>query len=300
MNHRQTLHTWYWAIRPFSLSASVVPVVVGSALAVQYNAFHGGLFLLILLGSLLLQSGTNLVDEYADDSHAEKQAKKIQAPYKVISLGLLTPRQVLYGALTCFGVASAIGVYLVLRTGWPLVLVCLASLAVAIFYSAGPKPLGNMALGELLVFIFMGPVMVLSSFYVLTHSLNWTVLWVSLPVACLVTAILVVNNLRDTDEDQQSGKVTLATLWGRQPVVWLYDALLLVAFGSVVILVLSGIGTWLWLLPLLALPLSVVNAKLVQYGTERATLHQAMQGTAKLHLQFGVLLATALVVTRFL
>jgi 1,4-dihydroxy-2-naphthoate octaprenyltransferase len=297
MKHRQTLNTWYWAIRPFSLSASVVPVVVGSALAVQYRAFHWGLFLLILLGSLLVQSGTNLIDEYADHAPDDHPAKKVRAPYKVISLGLLTPRQVLYGALTCFGVAGLIGVYLVLRTGWPLLFVCLASLAVAFFYSAGPRPLGNMALGEPLVFIFMGPVMVVSSFYVLTQTVNWTVLWLSVPVACLVTAILIVNNLRDTDEDRINGKVTLVTLWGRQPVVWLYDALLLVAFASVVVLVLSGIGTWLWLLPLLVLPLSVVNARRVQHGTERAVLHQAMQGTAKLHLQFGVLLATALVVT---
>jgi 1,4-dihydroxy-2-naphthoate octaprenyltransferase len=300
MIHRQTLHTWFWAIRPFSLSAAVVPVVVGSALAVQYHAFHWGLFLLILFGSLLVQSGTNLVDEYADHTSTDEQPQKIQAPYKVISRGLLTPRQVWYGALTSFGAASLIGIYLVLLTGWPLVLVCLASVAVAFFYSAGPKPLGHMALGELLVFIFMGPVMVLSSFYVLTHRLNWTVLWVSLPVACLVTAILIVNNLRDIDEDRQSGKITLVTLWGRQPVVWLYDALLLVAFSSLIILVLSGIGTWVWLLPLLLLPLSVVNAKMVQHGTERVILHQAMQGTAKLHLQFGVLLATALVIGQFL
>lgn len=300
MQHRQTLHAWYWAIRPFSLSASVVPVVVGSALAVQYHAFHWGLFALILLGSLLVQGATNLIDEYADHAPTGSPAKKIQAPYKVISLGLLTPRQVLYGALTCFAVASLIGVYLVLRTGWPLVLVCLASLAVAFFYSAGPRPLGNMALGEPLVFIFMGPVMVVSSFYVLTQRINWTVLWVSLPVACLVTAILVVNNLRDSDEDRINGKVTLVTLWGRQPVVWLYDALLLVAFASVVVLVVSGIGSWICLLPLLVLPLSVVNAKRVQHGTERAVLHQAMQGTAKLHLQFGVLLAAALVATQFL
>lgn len=300
MIQRQALNTWYWAIRPFSLSASVVPVVVGGALAVPYHAFNWGLFLLILLGSLLVQSGTNLIDEYADHEQTEGGSKKIQAPYKVISLGLLTPRQVLCGALTCFGVASLIGVYLVLRTGWPLVFVCLASLAVAFFYSAGPKPLGNMALGELLVFIFMGPVMVVSSFYVLTHSLNWTVLWVSLPVACLVTAILVVNNLRDTDEDRQSGKTTLVTLWGRQPVIWLYEALLVVAFGSLIILVVSGIGTWIWLLPLLALPLSVANMKLVQHGAERAVLHQAMQGTAKLHLRFGVLLTIAVVVAQFL
>ncbi|MCZ6872812.1 MAG: 1,4-dihydroxy-2-naphthoate octaprenyltransferase [bacterium] len=294
---RQTIHTWYWAIRPFSLSASVVPVVVGSALASQYSPFNGGLFVLILLGSLLLQSATNLIDEYADHGQDSGETKKVLAPYKVISLGLLNSRQVLYGALTCFALATLIGVYLVLRTGWPLIGVCLASLGVAYGYSAGPKPLGNMALGELIVFIFMGPVMVTSSFYVLTQTLNWTVVCVSIPVACLVTAILVVNNLRDTDEDRHSGKKTLVTLWGRRPVVWLYNSLLVMAFASIVGFVLSGVGSWIWLAPLLVLPRGIATAKMVQSGSERAVLHQAMQGTATLHLQFGLLLAIALLPT---
>ena len=290
----QTAGVWYRAIRPFTLSASVVPVVVGSALAWHYGAGNGWLFVLVLLGSVLVQSGTNLIDEYADHVHGGRAGKKIQAPYKVIALGLLSPRTVFWGALSCFGIATLIGIYLVLRTGWPLALVCLASLAVAYGYSAGPWPLGNFGLGEPLVFVFMGPVMVLSSFYVQVQTVNWVAVWLSVPVGCLVTAILVVNDLRDREEDQQSGKVTLVTLWGRQPVIWLYDVLLLVAFGSVVLLVVSGVGSWMWLAPLLALPRGVAVSKLVQYGSERAVLHHALQGTAKLHLQFGLLLALAL------
>jgi 1,4-dihydroxy-2-naphthoate octaprenyltransferase len=265
-----------------------VPVVVGSALAAHYGSFDWFLVGLVLLGSVLVQCGTNLIDEYADHAQGQAASQKIQAPYKVISRGVLSPPQVLGGALTCFGAAMLIGIYLVLRTGWPLALVCLASLLVAYGYSAGPCPLGNLGLGEPLVFVFMGPVMVLSSFYVQAQMLNWPAVWLSLPVGCLVTAILVVNNLRDIEEDQHSGKVTLVALWGRQPVIWLYDALLLVAFGSVVVLVISGIGSWVWLAPLLVLPRGV------QHGTERAVLHQALQGTAKLHLQFGLLLALAL------
>jgi 1,4-dihydroxy-2-naphthoate octaprenyltransferase len=294
MTLRQSIGVWYWAIRPFSLPAAVVPVVVGNALAAHDGSFSWSLFTLVLLGSLLVQSGTNLVDEYADHATGKVASKKIQAPYKVISRGLLTPRQVLGGALACFGLAACIGVHLVLRTGWPLALVCLASLGVAYGYSAGPWPLGNLGLGEPLVFVFMGPVMVLSSFYVQTHTLSWPAVWLSLPVGCLVTAILVVNNLRDVEEDQHSGKVTLVALWGRQAVIWLYDLLLLVAFGSVVVLVMSGVGSWVWLAPLLVLPRGVAVAKMVQHGTERAVLHQALQGTAKLHLQFGLLLALAL------
>ena len=291
----QRVGVWYWAIRPFSLSASVVPVVVGSALAARYQPFNWLHFALVFVASLLVQSGTNLIDEYADHRDGEAAAgHKIQAPYKVIARGLLRPRVVLQGALTCFGLATLIGVYLVWHTGWPLALVCLASLGVAYGYSAGPYPLGNLALGELLVFVFMGPVMVLGSFYVQTQTLHWPAVWLSLPVGCLVTAILVVNNLRDTEEDRQSGKVTLVTLWGRQPVIWLYDLLLVIAFGSIVALVLSGVGSGLWLAPLLVLPHGITVARQVRHSTERAVLHQALQGTAKLHLLFGLVLALAL------
>jgi 1,4-dihydroxy-2-naphthoate octaprenyltransferase len=262
-------------------------------LASRYGTFDAVLFILMLLASMLVQSGTNLVDEYAD--HAQGQtAGKVLAPYKVIARGLLTPQAVRWGATACFGVAALIGVVLVLRTGWPLALVCLASVAVAYGYSAGPWPLGELGLGEPLVFLFMGPVMVISSFYVYTQTWSWPVIWLSIPIGCLVTAILVVNNLRDVDEDLQHGKASLATIWGIQVASWVYCGLLVVAFGSLVAMVLSGTGAWIWLAPFLVLPQGMSVAKKVWQGGERAILHQALQGTAALHLRFGLLLAVAL------
>lgn len=288
MKHAITI--WYQAIRPFSLGAAIVPVVVGSALAVHASTYSLWLFLLMLGGSILVQCGTNLVDEYADHDAGLAQ-HKVLAPYKVIARGLLSPQQVRQGAFTCFGIAAVIGVYLVSRTGWPLVLVCLASVTVAYGYSAGPYPLGKLAIGEPLVFIFMGPVMVLATFYVHTHTLNWPAVWLSLPVACLVTAILVANDLRDVEEDQHSGKVTIVTLWGRPRIAQLFLLLLAIAFGSLLVMVVSGIGSWLWLAPFLVLPQGLKVVKLVWQHTDRPVLHQALRSTAQLHLRFGLLLA---------
>lgn len=290
---RHTLTVWYRAIRPFTLSASVVPVLVGSMLATHYGPLHWTTFALVLLASMLVQSATNLVDEYADH-HQEAATHKVQAPYKVIALGLLTPAAVKRGALTCFVLAALIGMYLVSRTSWLLALICLASAGVAYGYSAGPKPLGHLGLGEPLVFVFMGPVMVLGSFYVQTQFLTWSALWLSLPVGCLVTNILVVNNLRDMEEDRHSGKLSLALLYGRKTATRLYSAFLGVAFGSLVALVCSGVGSWLWLLPLLIAPQAWQLMRLVRQGTERSVLHHALRGSAQLHLRFGILLALAL------
>ena len=296
---RESLATWFQAVRPFTLSAAVVPVLVGSALAAESGPFHATLFVLVLIGSILVQCGTNLTDEYADHD-TETAGHKVQAPYKVIARGLLTPGAVMRGALTCFALAAVIGAYLVTQTGWPLAVVCLASVGVAYCYSAGPLPLGNVALGEPLVFIFMGPVMVLGSFYVQTQAITWTAAWVSLPVACLVTAILIANNLRDAEEDSLSGKTTLVHLWGRQAVSLLYCALLLIAFGSLAVLVLAGPGSWIWLAPFVSLPQAVGVARMVSNCTERAELHQALRGTAKLHLRFGLLLSAALALSPLL
>jgi 1,4-dihydroxy-2-naphthoate octaprenyltransferase len=297
----QGVMIWYRAIRPFSLSASLVPVVVGSTLATQYGGFNWWLFTLALLGSVLVQCGTNLTDEYADHRPGKGVEHKVQAPYKVIAQGLLTPGAVRRGAMTCFGLAALIGVYLVSRTSWPLALVCLASVGVAYGYSAGPRPLGNIGLGEPLVFVFMGPVMVLGSFYVQVQRLSWGAVWLSLPVACLVTAILVANNLRDGEEDRHSGKYTLVALWGHRPVVWLYGLLLLVAFGMLPVLALSGVVPWVGLLPFaLVLPQSWTLMRLIWHGTERAVFHQALRGTAQLHLRFGLLLTLGVSLPRLL
>jgi 1,4-dihydroxy-2-naphthoate octaprenyltransferase len=114
------------------------------------------------------------------------------------------------------------------------------------------------------------------------------------PVGCLVTAILVANNLRDAEEDRRSGKHTLVALWGSRPVIWLFCLLVLVAFGMLPVLALSGVVPWVGLLPfVLVLPQSWTLIRLIWRGTERVALHQALRGTAQLHLRFGLLLTLA-------
>src|SRR5215813_3809730 len=228
------LRSWLWAIRPFTLPASVVPVLVGTALAFHDGHFVGVRFVLTLLGSVLVQVGTNLVDEYTDHEKAGSQGKLL-APYKVIALGLLSPQVVRAGAVLSFGVATIIGSYLVLVTSWFLLLFCVASLAVAYGYSGGPMPLGNVGLGQPLVFIFMGLLMVMATYYVQTTTLTRQALVAALPVACLVTAILVVNDLRDIDEDRQTGKVTPASRFGARFGLGVFLLLVVGAYSSVLL-----------------------------------------------------------------
>lgn len=285
--------TWLVAARPHTLSASVVPVAVGSALAAAQGAFSWHLFVLTLAGSVLVQIGTNFTDEFADHG-ATASLHKYLAPHKVIARGLLSGRAVKLGAAVVFGVATLIGVYLVSRTGWPLLVVCLVSLAAAYGYSAGPLPLGDLALGEAIVFVLMGPVMVMSTVYVQTAQWQALALWHSLPVGALVTAILVANNMRDAEEDRLIGRHTLVTVFGAGPVRSAYKALAALAYLSPLVALAAGWSTAWVLLPWLTLPLAIRALRLLPAEGDRDRLHLALRSTAALHGTYGLLLAAAL------
>ncbi|HSF31966.1 MAG TPA: 1,4-dihydroxy-2-naphthoate octaprenyltransferase [Candidatus Tectomicrobia bacterium] len=295
----QLLRAWFWAVRPFTLPASVVPVLVGTALAFHDGRFEIWRFVLTLVGSMLVQIGTNLVDEYTDHVRGGSQ-RKLLAPYKVIALGLLSPQAVRAGAILSFGVATGIGLSLVVVTSWSLLLFCAASLIVAYGYSAGPMPLGNVGLGQPLVFVFMGLLMVMATYYVQTATLTSQAWLAGLPVACLVTAILVVNDLRDIDEDRQTGKITPVSHFGRGFGLGTFLLLVSGAYVSVLLWVVMKPALFPLLLVLLALPKAVVTTRLIKSGATRATLNQALRSAAQLHLQFGGLMALGLVISRLL
>ena len=295
---KNKLKAWFWASRPFTLTAAVVPVLVGSALAFRDGEFSPGLFVLVLIACLLVQIAANLVDEYSDHARPEG-GEKLLAPYKVIALGLLSSRAVKLGAAFCLGTAAAIGIYLISVAGWPILVICLSSVAVTYFYSAGSSPLGSIGLGHPLVFVFMGPIMVLGAYYVQTRSFTAEALWYSIPMACTVTAILAANDLRDLEEDRSAGKITPVTLFGRLFVKWELTALVAAAFGIIITLAITG--KWhLWvLLSGLAIPQAVKTLKVVWHGHDRPGLALALRSTARLHGLLGLLLACGVALGRF-
>ena len=293
------LGIWIRASRPFTLPGAIAPVLVGTALAFSKGKSNFWLFLLVLIASLFIQIATNLVDEYAD--HARPEGKrKLLAPYKVIALGLLSPAAVKLGAMVCFGIASAIGIYLIVHSGWPILVLCLASLAVAYFYSAGTIPLGKMGLGQPLVFIFMGPVMVMGSYFVQTRMFTADSLWLSIPMGCTVTAILAANDLRDFEEDRHGSKRTPVTAFGPNFGRWEWATLVIAAYLAVTVMTVFKVLPVMSLLSLLALPQACAAFKLVRNGRERPQLAPALPATARFHGIFGVLLALGIVLGRLL
>lgn len=290
---RGRLAIWWRAARPFSLTASVTPVLVGSAAAFRDARFQAGLFLATLIASTAIQAATNMINEYYDYIRSVDRPDSF-GPSGVILRGLLSPRAVLAGGLTLFAVGGLLGVWLVIAAGWPILAVGVLSVLAGYAYTGGPLPLGYIGLGDLTVFTFMGPVIVLGAYYVQAHAISWTVAWVSIPVATLVTAILVVNNLRDIEDDRRAGKRTLATFLGPRATRVEYVGLVACAYLS------AAIGTLLRYLPptmalvVLTIPQAARLCRGVSVHEDPVLLTRDLRDTAQLHQRTGLLIGLAL------
>ena len=256
---------WWLAIRPRTLWAAVAPVIAGSALALWHGSFAPLWALVALAGALLIQVGCNLHNDWADARHGADTAARV-GPTRVTQAGLIPPRQVLGGALVMFAAAAALGVAGVARAGWPLAVLLVACVAAAIGYTGGPRPLGYLGLGDLLVLVFFGPVAVGATYHLQALALPPLVVAAGLGPGLLATAILVVNNLRDRVTDERAGKRTLAVRFGDRFARAEFLACLLAGvLLPPVLLLAAGTGgpRWPALLPLLALiPAHRLNARL--------------------------------------
>jgi 1,4-dihydroxy-2-naphthoate octaprenyltransferase len=284
------LRLWLVASRPRTLPAAVAPVLVGTALAGTEGTFRPLRFACALIGSVFIQIGTNLANDYSDARRGADTEDRL-GPVRVTAGGLMPPRQVLVGTYVAFGVAVAAGAYLIAVAGWQLLLVGAASIAAGVLYTGGPKPYGYEGLGELFVFLFFGVVAVAGSYFVQVERLEWEAFALSVPVGLLASAILVVNNVRDVDTDRRAGKRTLAVKLGREGARTLFDAMLVLTFlAPVAIWLAGGLSAWI-LLSLLALPLALPVRRAVHTRTDGPSLNGALAGTGRLLAVFSLLLS---------
>jgi 1,4-dihydroxy-2-naphthoate octaprenyltransferase len=282
---------WLLAARPRTLSAAVVPVLVGTAVAAAYGGFRPLPALAALLTAMCIQIGTNFANDFHDFERGADTHERV-GPQRVTQSGLVAPRTVRAAALGTFGVALVIGIYLATVGGWPILITGLASIAAGWAYTGGPWPFGYHGLGDLFVFVFFGLVATAGTTYVQLHAVPMAAWIAAVPVGALATAILVVNNLRDIATDARAGKRTLAVRLGPDATRVEYVALLVVACAAPLAL-LPFARPWV-LLPLAALPLAAAPLRLVFSG-QGAELNAALGGTARFHLVYGALLALGLV-----
>lgn len=287
------MRPWVMASRPRTLSAAVVPVVVGTALAARAGAFDALLALAALAAAVLIQIGANLANDVHDFKRGADTPDRI-GPTRVTSSGLLSPDSVLRGTWVVFGLTACFGLFLVYRGGWPILAIGVASIVAAVAYTAGPFPLGYNGLGDLAVFVFFGLAGVVGSYFVQTGEFTWSAVLAAAPVGAITTTILIVNNVRDVDTDRAAGKRTLAVLLGRNAARLEYGLLMLASYAVPLVWWLSVDGTAWVLLPLLSLPLAIRLTHTLVTRVDGPTLNRALAGTAQLLAVFGLLFALGL------
>jgi 1,4-dihydroxy-2-naphthoate polyprenyltransferase len=290
---QSAVRVWLLAARPATLPAAVVPVLVGTASALHARQPPRLLPLVAaLLCALLIQVGTNFANDVFDFRRGADTAERL-GPLRVTQGGLVSPGQVLIATCATMGLAALIGLYLVFEGGWPILMIGLLSIVAGVAYTGGPWPIGYHGLGDLFVFVFFGLFAVLGSAYLQTHTVSALDLWASLPTGLLVTAILVVNNLRDITTDRRVGKRTLAVRIGARNTRLEYAACVGLAYLTPLCAWLLGLsGPWFWL-PWLSAPLGVSLVRYVARHDGRA-LNLGLKRTGQLHLVFGILFAASL------
>lgn len=290
---------WYNTARPATLTAAVAPVLVGTAVAAWAGTFSAGAFALTLLAGVLLQAGVNYLNEYFDWKYGLDTAESLGST-TVIVRGEMTGPQVLCMGLACFAAAAALGVWLIALIGPAILLFGVAALFIGYFYSARPFTFAARGLGDIMVYLAMGLLMVWGAYYVQIPHWSWPAFAASIPAGMLVVAILNMNNVRDYFDDRAVNKRTLPVRFGRAFGVRYHAALLYGAYLTTTLFVALGLFApaaqmilpWPALLAWLTFPIAQRNVRSVTTAGERdPILRLGVRRTAQLHFQFCALLA---------
>jgi 1,4-dihydroxy-2-naphthoate octaprenyltransferase len=297
MSIRTQLGIWWRLFRPFTLTASIVPVIVGTGLAWPHHHFHFGLFAAMFVASMLIQSATNMFNEYFDYRRGLDDEHMVGIAGTIVRDGV-SPKTVLASAWISISVSTLLGVYICITTTWWLAVIGLICMAIGYFYSGGPRPLAYTPFGELTAAIAMGPTIVLIAFYLQANTVTWRAVVSSIPIGLLIGAILLANNIRDMDQDKVGGRRTIAILLGRQRGRILFASVFAVTYLLILLLVAIGQLTPWTLVVLLTAPSAFGVTRLYYRFTEPAKLHAAVKGTANLLFRFGVLMFAGMLVAK--
>jgi 1,4-dihydroxy-2-naphthoate octaprenyltransferase len=282
---RASAREWLAGTRPRTLPAAVVPVMIGTGVAIGYDKFSAWRAVLALFVALALQVGVNFANDYSDGVRGTDAVGKRVGPVRLVGWGLAPPRQVKLAAFGCFGLACAAGLVLAAVTSWWLAVGGAVCVLAAWFYTGGKRPYGYRGFGEVSVFVFFGVAAVAGTAYVQMGSLSWLGLLASIPAGLLSCALLMVNNLRDIRSDAEVGKRTLAVRIGDARSRVVYLAFLLLPFA--VALAISPARPFA-LLMLVALPLALAPARAVRGGTAGPALIATLGQTGRLQMAFGL------------
>ncbi|MFC1936633.1 1,4-dihydroxy-2-naphthoate polyprenyltransferase [Chloroflexota bacterium] len=289
-----TFDKWMLAIRPKTLPAAASPVFIGAAIAYSSGQFHLGAALAAVFGALMIQIGTNLVNDVVDFYRGADTEARL-GPTRVTHTGLLSPRRVWLGVMVSFGLAALAGVYLTVLAGWPVVAIGLTSILAGVAYTAGPMPLAYNGLGDLFVMIFFGFAAVCGTAYVTARELPPSAWWASAAAGALTVNILVVNNIRDIETDRQAKRKNIPVVFGRKAAEWEFGLMLALACAAPVMLAVGKLTSPWVLLALLSAPKGLKLLNILRGGLQGPPLNPILGETAQMLLLYSLLFSIGIV-----
>ena len=294
---KSKLRIWIDAARPKTLWAAVAPVIIGSAMAFSDGKFHFLSGFVALMGAILIQIGTNYANDYFDFKKGTDSKDRL-GPERATAAGLIKPIVMRNAFIIVFLLAFLVGLYLIYRAGWPILIIGILSILFGILYTGGPYPLGYNGLGDIFVLIFFGPVAVGGTYYVQTLDITWPVILAGLSPGLISTALLTVNNLRDIHTDRKAGKRTLAVRFGILFTRMEYLITILIALCIVPLVLLylephhpyalAGIFVFLFALP---------SIKAVFLNEINAELNEVLGRTGKILLLYSIIFSLGWILT---
>lgn len=284
-----SLDAWRVAVRARTLWIATVPVFVGTSLAYLASGQVNVLFAtLALVASVLLQAVANLQNDVGYTARGAETGTRVGLP-RATSNGWLTPREVRGAIVLATAAMVLVGLPVVAHWGLPVLLIGVTSIAAALGYMGGPKPIAYTPLGEFMVFVFFGLIAVAGSGYVQLGAIT-PALWVAgAAIGLLAAAVLVVNNHRDIAHDAATGRQTFAVLFGARASIRLYTALVLLPFAAVPLLVWLTDSALLWL-PILALPAAIGLVRALPRTPGGLPFNGLLLRTVMVQLIFGAML----------
>ncbi len=286
---------WWSAVRPATLAASVAPVLAGTAIAIHQGSIRPFAGLGALVVAVCMQLGVNFANDYSDHRRGADSPARV-GPVRAASSGVVPPAQVRWAAIAAFGVAALVGGVLSLATDWRLLIGGAACLLAGWLYTGGPRPYGYLGLGELFVFVFFGLVATVGTVYVESLRITPLAILFGSSMGFLASAILVLNNLRDIETDAAAGKLTLATLIGRERTRCLLAVLTAAAFAVPIVVFISHLAPVTVMAVYFAIPIAAMPIRTAFATTSPPALVAGLKRMAVAELAFALLLTVGLII----
>ncbi|WP_297421462.1 1,4-dihydroxy-2-naphthoate octaprenyltransferase [Clostridium sp.] len=285
------------ATRPFSLTASVIPVVLGGILALKEPNFNLGYFILSIVAIVFLQASVNLLNDH-DDFINKVDTKESYSSSGVVVEGLLNLKEVYLSGMFLLILGCLIGLFLAYNVGMIIFILGAVGALCGYFYTGKPLMLKYRGLGAPLVFIIFGPLMTFGGYYLQVQKFTMQSLVISIPTALLTTAILHANDIRDIKHDKKAGIKTLSISIGYRNAEIVYLSLIILSYISLIVMIIFKYIPYLSLICLLTVPAAIKNINKLRIAEDSCDhISELDKESGKLQGQFGILLMLSILLS---